>query len=190
VLLYTCGLRRRELIRLTIEDYDPKGHTLFIRESKFHKSRLLPLSNDGVQEIEDLLDVRHARHLATGSEAPLIWNRSGGGSPYTGHGIGSTIRELLQTTGIRTAAGRLPRVHDFRHTFAVHALLRWYRAGHDVQTKLPFLAAYMGHISIVSTAYYLRFIDQLAACASERFSQRYGALIRDSTVRTDFGDDS
>ena len=54
-----------------------------------------------------------------------------------------------------TAAGRLPRVHDFRHTFAVHALLRWYREGEDVQAKLPLLSTYMGHVSIVSTAYYL-----------------------------------
>jgi integrase len=189
VLLYTSGLRRGELLRLTVGDYDPKEHTLLVRESKFHKSRLLPLSSDGVQAIDDLLDVRRSRRLATGPEAPLLWNHRGSGRPYTGVGFGTTIRVLLRTTGIRTAAGRFPRVHDFRHTFAVHALLRWYRAGHDVQAKLPLLATYMGHVSIVSTAYYLRFIDQLAGCASERFAQRCGALISHSSLSTGSGGD-
>jgi hypothetical protein len=55
-------------------------------------------------------------------------------------------------------------VHDFRHAFAVNALVRWYRAGSDVQAKLPFLAAYMGHVSIVSTQYYLSFLPILAEC--------------------------
>ena len=190
VLLYTTGLRRGELLRLTMADYDPNEHTLLIRESKFHKSRLLPLSGHGFQAIDGLLDVRRRRGFAIGAEKPLLGNQCGGGRAYTGEGFGSTIRALLRTTGIRTAAGRLPRVHDFRHTFAVHALLRWYHAGHDVQAKLPLLAAYMGHISIVSTAYYLRFIDQLAGCASERFGQRCGALISPASFPTGSGGDS
>ena len=69
------------------------------------------------------------------------------------------MRVLFRRAGIRTATGHLPRTHDFRHGFAVNALLRWYRAGLDVQAKLPFLAAYMGHVSIVSTAYYLQFVE-------------------------------
>jgi integrase/recombinase XerD len=68
--------------------------------------------------------------------------------------------------------------HDLRHTFAVHALMRWYRTGADVQAKLPRLATYMGHVSIVSTAYYLAFVEPLRALASARFAQRCGALIR------------
>ncbi|MEN8233260.1 MAG: integrase, partial [Thermodesulfobacteriota bacterium] len=58
----------------------------------------------------------------------------------------------------------------FRHSFAVNALLRWYREGADVQSKLPLLATYMGHVSIVSTEYYLHFIDELAAVSSARFA--------------------
>ncbi len=63
------------------------------------------------------------------------------------------MRTLFGKAGIRTSSGRLPRTHDFRHGFALAALLRWYSAGVDVQTKLPSLATYMGHVSIVSTAY-------------------------------------
>jgi integrase len=68
-------------------------------------------------------------------------------------------------------------VHDTRHSCAVQALLRWYHAGADVQAKLPLLATYLGHVSIVSTAYYLHFLAPVALAASDRFAQRYGALI-------------
>ena len=87
------------------------------------------------------------------------------------------MRPLLRAAQIKTQTGRLPRVHDFRHTFAVEALLRWYRAGVDVNVKLPLLATYMGHVSIVSTEYYLQFVEPLATLASERFARHCGALV-------------
>jgi integrase len=87
------------------------------------------------------------------------------------------MRGLFRQAGIQTAAGHVPRTHDFRHGFAVTALLRWYRAGIDVQAKLPCLAAYMGHVSIVSTAYYLHFVEPLAAAASARFADHCGAVV-------------
>lgn len=58
-----------------------------------------------------------------------------------------------------------------------NAVLRWYRSGVDVQSKLPFLSAYMGHVNIASTYYYLHFVEPLAATASNRFARRYGALL-------------
>lgn len=177
VLLYTTGLRRGELLRLTIGDYDRREGTLLIRASKFHRSRLLPLSVDGVRELEGYLAAHRARWLPVSAERPLLWHRARGGRGYTGGGFGQGIRALLHATGIRTAAGRLPRVHDFRHAFAVHALLRWYRSGVDVQAKLPLLSTYLGHVSIVSTQYYLRFIDELADAASARFAEHCGALV-------------
>ena len=178
VLLYTAGLRRGELLRLTVADCDPLEGTLLVRESKFHKSRLLPLSGDAIRAIKVLLQERREKQLPLSTDSPLLWNGYGGSGAYSGPGFGEAIHDLLRSSGIRTAAGRLPRVHDFRHTFAVHALLRWYRAGRDVQAKLPALAAYMGHVSIVSTQHYLHLVDELAAIASERFQKRYGALIK------------
>ena len=177
VLLYTTGLRRGELLRLTVGDYDPVEGTLLVRESKFHKSRLLPLSPDGVCEIDAYLLVRRGRRLPVSADSPLLWNRYGGGGAYTGEGVASTIRNLFKTTGIRTVSGRLPRVHDIRHSFAVQALLRWYRVGDDVQAMLPLLATYMGHVSIVSTEYYLHFVDEVASVASKRFADHCGALV-------------
>ena len=177
VILYTTGLRRGELVRLTLGDYDPLERTLLIRSSKYHKSRLVPLSPDGVREIDHYLARRRALRLPHAADTPLLWNRARSGNPYSGGGLGQAIHRLFGVAQIRTAAGHLPRVHDLRHGFAVTALLRWYRAGADVQAKLPFLALYMGHVSIVSTQYYLQFVEPLAAAASERFDRHCGALV-------------
>lgn len=177
VLFYTTGVRRGELLRLIVGDYDPAARTLLIRESKFHKSRVLPLSPDGASHVEAYLRARRTLRQPVSRESPLLGSPYCGGKPYTENGLREGINLLLSTAGIRTAAGRLPRLHDFRHTFAVHSLMRWYQAGADVQAKLPFLATYMGHVSIVSTQYYLHFVDQLAGLASSRFADQYAALV-------------
>jgi integrase len=177
VLLYTAGLRRGELLRLRVADYDPKAQTLLVRQSKFHKSRLLPLSADAAEETERYLAARRAHCAATADEAPLFWNGSVEVRTYTGTGFSRVFRYLLLVAGIRKPDGQLPRVHDARHSFAVNVLLRWYRNGTDVQAALPLLATYMGHVSIASTQYYLRFLEPLAGAASERFAACYGDLI-------------
>jgi integrase len=85
---------------------------------------------------------------------------------------------LCVIAGVRDSAGRYPRVQDFRHSFAVAALLRWYEEGADVQANLPKLALYMGHVSIVSTAYYLRFMPAVVALAGQRFERVFGNLVQ------------
>lgn len=177
VLLYTSGLRRGELPRLTIGDYNPIEHTLLIRESKFHKSRLLPLSADGWMEVDAHLKNRRRLHLPISVDSPLLWNTYNKTGFYTGWGIATTFRDLFRTVKIHTTSDHLPRLHDFRHTFAVHALLRWYHEGENVQVKLPFLSIYMGHVSIVSTEYYLRFIDELTSSASSLFEEHCGGIV-------------
>ncbi|MGK2934260.1 MAG: tyrosine-type recombinase/integrase [Gemmatimonadaceae bacterium] len=171
VLLYTSGLRRGEIVRLTLGDYDPHDRVLLVRDSKFHKSRMVPLSPDAVREIHRYLEDRHRLSLPREPDAPLLIHRRGGISAYSGDGLRALMRHLFRTAGVHTAAGRLPRVHDLRFTFAFHALLRWYHAGVDVQTRLPALATYMGHVSILSTQYYLPLLDVVVHQASERFDQ-------------------
>lgn len=176
-LLYTAGLRRGELLRMTIGEYDQCEGTLLVRESKFHKSRILPLSSDGIQRLDRYLHARQGRRFPMSPDSPLLWNARGGGRAYSTFGLRNVIGRLLNAVGIRKPDGQRPRIHDFRHSFAVHALLRWYQAGEDVQAKLPLLAIYMGHVSIVSTQYYLKLTEPLVSAASERFAKRYASLI-------------
>jgi integrase/recombinase XerD len=185
VLLYTAGLRRGELLRLCVGDYDSHTRTLSIRETKFHSTRYLPLSANAAQELEDYLRLRRQHRLPLEADTPLIWNAQGGGRAYTDTTLRNVIRKLLAACEIRTAEGRLPRIHDLRHTFAVHALLRWYHLGLDLQAKLPLLAIYMGHVSIVSTEYYLHFVDDIAAVSSDRFAAHCAALVRPLSANGD-----
>jgi integrase/recombinase XerD len=178
VLLYTTGLRRGELLRLLVSDYDRSARALLIRSSKFHKSRLLPLPGDVVKEVESFLKLIQKYQSRGAAETPLFCNPHCGGRAYSGQQLTKNLHILLNAAGIRKPNGRFPRIHDFRFTFAANALVRWYRSGTDVQAKLPLLAAYMGHVSILTTYYYLRFIEPLAAAASESFAQNYGSLIQ------------
>jgi integrase/recombinase XerD len=179
VLLYATGIRRGELIRLTVNDYDPQTRTLHVRESKFHRSRYVPLSSDVNREIQQYLADRRTLRLPMKADDPLLCNGNAQERPYSGAGLRHGIHAVMKTAGVRKADGRVPRVHDYRHGFAICALLRFYRAGVDLQAKLPLLATYMGHISIASTEYYLSFVPELAAAASDRFCARYGTLIEE-----------
>lgn len=180
VLLYTAGLRRGEVVGLTLADVDAEAGVVRVRESKFHKSRLVPLSTSAHQELHRYLKARLATCGDARPSAPLLCNRSRGWRPYTGTGLHGGITLLFDQAGVRDAQHRRPRVHDLRHSFAVEALTQLYRCGEDVQSRLPHLALYMGHVSIVSTAYYLHFVPTLAALASERFARQSGHLIQDA----------
>ena len=175
LLLYTTGLRRGELVRLTLRDTDAQHGVLFIRESKFHKSRWVPVARSVRSELRTYLHARRRAGLNSRPNAPLICHARG--EAYTGAGLNRALMDLLDAADIRDQHGRRPRVQDFRHSFAVAALLRWYEDGADVQVNLPKLALYMGHVSIVSTAYYLRWMPAVVARAGERFGRAFGQVV-------------
>ncbi len=176
ILLYTMGLRRGELLRLSVGDFDTTEGTLLVRASKFHKSRCLPMPTDVLEEVKLYIRARRAHRTNDAVQEPLLLSSvAGEGRGYTD--VTYTIKILLKAAGIYKPNGRVPRIHDFRHSFAVNALLRWHRSGIDVQSKLPHLANYMGHVSIASTHYYLHFVEELASSTSARFAQSYGGLV-------------
>jgi integrase/recombinase XerD len=123
LLLYTTGLRRGELVRLTLHDVDAQHGVLFIRESKFHKSRWVPLSPSVRSELRTYLQARLRVGFKSYPTAPLICH--GRGVAYTGAGLNRALMDVLDAADIRDQNGRRPRVQDFRHSFAVAALVRW-----------------------------------------------------------------
>lgn len=179
VLLYTAGLRRQELANLKLADIDQDQGVLMIRATKFNKTRRLPISDDAMAHMRTYMALRLVPGTDRSAHAPLLghYTLAGGFSGYTGQGLYSLLADGLDTAGIMDDRGRRPRIHDFRHTFAVQALLRWYYEGADVQVQLPYLSMYMGHVSIVSTQHYLHWIPDVAFAASARFEARYGQLV-------------
>jgi len=180
VLMYTAGLRRGEAARLRMEDVDAKTGVLRICASKFHKSRWVPLSPSATRELRAYLDVRAAFVPRAARNTMLLCRSAAHG--YTVEGLGTAVRGVMHRSGIWANAPRVPRVHDFRHAFAVATLRRWYEEGRDVQSELPKLSMYMGHVSIASTTYYLRFMPAVVALASQRFASSCAGLIEGDTA--------
>jgi len=178
ILLYTTGLRLGELARLTLADIDLRQRTLCIRASKFHKTRLVPLSVSTARALRRYLQERLAAPWDLSLAAPLLGHHHGcvRFRGYLSSALGRALSDVFVAAHIHGPLGQRPRVHDFRHSFAVQALLRWYRAGANVQAKLPQLSMYLGHVSISSTAYYLHFVPQIAAAAHRRFARHFGPL--------------
>lgn len=175
VLLYTTGLRRGELVRLRVGDVNTDADVLHIRESKFHKSRWVPLSPSSRAELHSYLVARQAAGMDIRPSAALLCTV--GARAYSGDGLYSALKRAMVAVGVCDAAGRCPRVQDFRHSFAVAALQRWYDADADVQANLPKLALYMGHVSIVSTTYYLRWMPAVVERAGERFARSCASIL-------------
>jgi len=178
LLLCTTGMRRGELVRLKLGDIDASERTLFIRETKFHKSRLIPLSDSVASELKAYLSLRQRNGLPMDMTSPVAWHGfHSKGKRYSDSRLFTIWTDLCVSLNIYTIHGKPPRLHDIRHSFAVNALLRCYRDGEDVQAKLPLLSTYMGHVSVVSTHYYLTFIEGLRSEASVRFYRRFGNVI-------------
>lgn len=118
LLLYTTGLRRGELLRLKLGDFNSAEATLLIQDTKFHKSRIIPLSPSVAAELEGYLTLRHENRLPMEITSPLVWNQSGGpeGRGYTATGFTSNWTGLCLSLGILTRKSRPPRIHDSRAT--------------------------------------------------------------------------
>lgn len=177
VLLYTAGLRLGELLNLVLGDVKYDNSVLRIHETKFQKTRLVPLSPSACDELRSYLKIRN-RVFPNRPSAKLFCNSKSGMRGYSRPGMQAAIKGLFDLAGVHDFQGRRPRLHDLRHSFAIQALIRWYRAGEDVQTNLPKLALYMGHVSIESTIYYLQWVPTLRALASARFEQHFGGIVQ------------
>ncbi len=175
VLGYCVGLRMGEIVGLQLRDLRPGENSLEIRETKFFKSRRLPIKPTVAIALAEYLDLRARAGLPQQPDAPLFCHESGGYAYITAEQL---LRRVIRAAGLKPEAGRRgPRVHDLRHTFVVHRMLEWYRQGINPQSRLPYLSTYLGHRDIHATLVYLTITQELLGLASERFRAHGAALL-------------
>ena len=171
LLLYGTGLRISEALALTLADVDLGARILCVRESKFYKTRLVPIGDDLLQILSSYAAGRRQEHAKPAS--PFFVSL--GGTAVTRQNAEMAFCRLRVRAGVVCKAAdarHQPRLHDLRHAFAVHRLVSWYRDGADVQRLLPKLATYLGHVHIAGTQRYLTLTPELLRQASLRF-ERY-----------------
>jgi len=170
LLLYGAGLRIGEALRLTPQDVDLDNGLLTIRESKFYRTRLVPVGNRLTSILLAYEKQRSRWGYSSGKVEFFLVTRHG--QPVTRSLAERTFCRLRALASIHRHDGARyqPRLHDLRHSFAVHRLVTWYREGADVQ-QLPQLSTYLGHIHISATQRYLTMTPDLLFQASVRFEQ-------------------
>jgi len=172
-LLAATGLRPGEALALDRTDVDLEQGMLFIRETKFGKSRFVPIDTTTRVALEDYVARREARCPCPRTPAFLL---SESGRRLKGCTARSMFVRLSRSVGLRSGtdssrAGRGPRMQDFRHSFVTHRLVEWYRAGVDVTRELPTLSTYVGHTEVGLTYWYIEAVPELLTLATQRLSR-------------------
>ncbi len=172
LMLHGTGLRCGEALRLTLTDVDLDDAVLTVRDSKFYRSRLVPVGERVAHVLRDHA-VRRRRHpQPEGRDSTFLANRDG--TPLTVGVVRNVFAKLLRDAGVVGGDSRRrgPCLHSFRHGFAVGRLNAWYRQGADVQRLLPVLSTYLGHRSPIGTQVYLSMTPERLHQASLRY-ERY-----------------
>ncbi len=170
-LLSVTGLRVGEALRLKLDDVDLDTGVLTVRGTKFGKSRLVPIHASTRDVLASYL-TRRANHLGDSNSTYFFVTRTG--NRLDGGDVRRTFYRLSRQVGLRGMAdSHGPRLHDFRHRFAVEILLGWYRSGQDVERRLPVLSTYLGHVRVSDTYWYLSAHPELMTLAMTRMEQRW-----------------
>lgn len=175
-LLASTGLRPGEALALNVDDADLVNGVLTIRDSKFGKSRFVPVAESTRLALIEYARERGKRCRNLQTKAFLVSER---GLRVNGEAARRTLVILSRAVGLRPAGkgrpyGRGPRLQDFRHTFATRTLIGWYRAGLDVNRELPKLSTYLGHIEVCHTYWYLQAVPELLQAAALRLEEGGG----------------
>jgi site-specific recombinase XerD len=174
LLLYGAGLRISEATRLVLADVDLTEAVLTIRATKFYKSRLAPVGSQLAEVLKAYMPWRLRGNLERGQDSYFLANRDG--TRLAKSTVRTAFVALRRIAGIHGAAGgrQIPRLHDLRHSFAVHTVTAWYRQRMDVQRLLPVLSTYLGHADLEGTKVYLSMTPELLQQASLRFERYVG----------------
>ena len=171
-LLTVSGLRPGEARNLELQDVDLKTGVLTIRGAKFGKTRLVPLHSSTCQVLRKYI-TRRNRHWAHRPVSSFLFVSSWGNRLDVGD-IHRTFYALSRQIGLRGPADkRGPRLHDMRHRFATNTLVHWYRSNQDPERRLPILSAYLGHVHVADTQWYLSGSPELMREAMRRLEHRW-----------------
>jgi integrase len=174
-LITATGMRVNEALSLDRQDVGLDSGVLYIRRTKFGKSRYVPVHSSTVDALKTYAATRDRIYQAPLTPAFFLSER---GTRLTEWAARYTFAKLSQQVGLRTSAkghGRGPRIHDARHRFAARTLINWYRAGVDVERELPKLATYLGHVHINETYWYLEAVPELLQLATDRLIDKWEA---------------
>jgi integrase len=170
-LLAVTGMRIGEVVRLDQCDVDLPHAILTVRLTKFGKSRLVPLHASTVTMLDRYCRLRNEHFPQPSSSRFFLSNQ---GRPLTDCMVRWTFIKLCRQVGLRHRGESTgPRVHDFRHHFAVTTLLHWYRAGADVEQRLPALSTFLGHTHVTDTYWYLSGVPELLSLTKARLERRW-----------------
>ncbi len=168
-LLAVTGMRVGEAIALGRADLDWAEEVITVRNTKFGKSREVPIDSSTAQALRAYAEIRDrvvphpvAKNFFTSAK----------GTPIFASDFGAKFRELIRITGVGADSPRPPRVHDLRHSFTLKTLVRWYRNGEDVGRLLPRLSTYLGHLTPGYTYWYLSAAPELLELAAARLEKR------------------
>ena len=176
-LLAVTGIRPGEVVALNLSDVDLKNGILVIRQTKFGKSRFVPIDDSTCSALSDYANRRNNLYTRLQTNSFFVSERG------TRLSLGSarrTFANVSYAVGLRTARdgcriGRGPRLQDFRHTFATRRIIKWYQAGLDVNRELPKLTSYLGHSNVIHTYWYIEAVPELLQLTTEYMSRQGGA---------------
>ncbi|MGO8763868.1 MAG: tyrosine-type recombinase/integrase [Limisphaerales bacterium] len=175
-LLAVSGLRLGEAVNLAPQDVDWSEGVLTIRGAKFGKTRLVPLHPSALAVLHDYAKLRDKIFAGRTLPAFLVTSH---GTKLEKTNLSRIFRELSRQVGIRKPGVRNgPRLHDFRHRFAIQTLLRWYRRGESVAQRMPVLSTYLGHGNVSGTYWYLSSTPELIVAASKLIETRWKGAVR------------
>ena len=176
-LLYTTGIRIGEALALNIEDFHQDSKLLHIREGKFHKARWVPISDSTDVILKKYINIRQQTNKIV-IDSPFFIDRTCKRLSY--RKVNYTFHILLKRCNIHISKDYVPRIHDIRHAFAIHRIIKWYRDGENVNVLLPALATYMGHVDITSSQVYLQATPEMLEQGNQRFLKYFRENIKNN----------
>ena len=170
-MLYSCGLRLGEALSLTVKDVDTENYVITVKGGKGNVDRFVPMSC----QLGDRCRTYKNNVRSDAGDARIFFAAPDGGK-YSNNAVTNIWIQILQSAGIpRNDDG--PRIHDLRHTFAVHCLKKWVLDGEQVNSLLPVLSSYMGHTNLTSVNKYLRLTADVFPDITRRIEKHFGYIV-------------